>query len=116
MPKLETFSLEVTTGTNPGPDTPHFSINGFPLQFEEIEGSTEPGDIIYLVGETHSFPHSLTLAGPETDEPDWDIDSVSITYNCANMEPYTINLGKATLDDHSDLNIWHEAPPVMFDV
>jgi len=116
MPKLETFTLEIKTGTNPGPEKPHFSINGFPLQFEEVEGTTEPGGTMNLMGETHSFPHSLALAGPENDAPDWDIESVSIKYFCAGAEPYTINLGKVTLDDNSDLNIWHEAPPVMFDV
>ncbi|MFP6582023.1 MAG: helicase [Candidatus Hydrogenedentota bacterium] len=116
MPKLNQFILEVTTGTNPGPEHPKFSINGFPLEFDECEGSTEAGATLKAVGCPNSFPHSLVLKGPEEGQPNWDIEGVVATYECNLMEPYVVRMGAITLDDESDLNIWHEPPLPTFDV
>ena len=116
MPKLTQFKLEITTGTSPGPENPQFSINGFPLDFDETEGSTEAGATMVAVGAPNSYPHSLVLVGPEEGSPDWEITSAKITYDCDNMEPYEVCMGKATLDDNANLNIWHEPPLPTFDV
>ena len=116
MPKLTQFKLEVKTGTNPGPENPSFSINGFPLEFEETEGTAEVGATFTAVGSPNSFPHSLVLMGPEAGESNWDIESVTATYECANMDPYVVCMGATTLDDNANLNIWHEPPLPTFDV
>jgi hypothetical protein len=116
MPKLTQFKLEIKTGTNPGTECPSFSINGFPLDFDETEGTAEAGAMLTVVGSPNSFPHSLVLMGPESGQPDWDIESVTATYECDKMEPYVVRMGAATLDDNANLNIWHEPPLPTFDV
>lgn len=116
MPKLDTFTLEIKTGERAGPDTPMFNINGFPLEFDEVEGSTEPGEVLKATGNPYSFPHALALMGPDEGAEPWDIESIRATYHCANLEPYTVRLGSVTLDDESNLNIWYEPPPPTFDV
>ena len=88
MPKLSQFKLEIKTGTNRGPEHPSFSINGFPLEFEETEGSTDAGATFTAVGSPNSFPHALVLMGPEQGEVDWDIESVTARYECDGMESY----------------------------
>lgn len=116
MPKLETFQIEVTTGARRGPDTVRFNINGFPLGFDSVDGSTASGETLTAVGSPGSFPHTLTLAGPEEGSEPWDIEGVTLTYECMGDHPYTVRLGAVTLDDESDLNIWHEKPAPVFDV
>ncbi|MFP6598188.1 MAG: helicase [Candidatus Hydrogenedentota bacterium] len=116
MPKLNEFKLEIKTGTNRGPEKPSFSINGFPLEFDETDGGTEAGATFTAVGSPNSFPHSLVLMGPERGEPDWDIETVTATYECDSMETYVVRMGAATLDDNANLNIWHEPPLPTFDV
>jgi hypothetical protein len=116
MPKLESFEMEIRTGDRPGPDTPRFNINGFPLDFDAMEGGTGSGETLKAVGSPGSFPHALTLSGPEEGSSPWDIESVRITYACMGIDPYTVRLGAIALDDESDLNIWHERPAPVFDV
>lgn len=116
MPKLDSFTLEIKTGARRGPEKPIFNINGFPLEFEEMNGSTGAGETLKATGSVFSFPHALALIGPSEGNPPWDIESVRATYQCANMEPYIVHMGAATLDDESNLNIWHEPPPPTFDV
>ena len=114
MPRLDTFTLEIRTGETRGPERPKFKINSFPLDFESLDGGTGPVEILTASGSSQSFPHSLMLCGPENGQ--WDIEGVTATYQCANDEPYTIRMGAVTLDDKSDLNIWHERPAPAFDV
>ena len=116
MPKLEKFQLDIKTGSKPGPDKMKFNINGFPLEFETVEGGVGSGETAHLVGCPQSFPHSLTLAGPEEGSEPWEIESVTATYECMGGEPYVVRMGSVTLDDNSDLNIWHERPAPVFDV
>ena len=114
MPRLDSFSLDIKTGKQGGPARVQYGINGFPLDFDDSEGGTGSGESIRVSGNPQSFPHMLTLRGP--DEGQWDIESVDITYHCSGEEPYSIRLGAVTLDDNSDLNIWHERPLPVFSV
>jgi hypothetical protein len=114
MPRLNTFTLEIKTGENAGSERPEYSINGFPFDFDELEGGAGPGEVLTATGTPKSYPHTLLLSGPK--EGAWDIESVHVTYCCANEEPYTVRLGAVSLDDDSDLNIWYDQLPVAFDV
>lgn len=114
MPRLETFTLKIKTGQSGRDDVPKYSINGFPLEFDEIQGSAEAGELLELTGHPESFPHTLTLAGPE--EGTWEIERIEAEYHCTDESPYKITLGAVTLDDHSDLNVWQERPAEVFDV
>ena len=116
MPKLNAFEIEIKTGARPGPPNLRYNINGFPLDFDEAEGSVEPGQTFRAKGSPESFPHSLTLSGPEEGSQPWDIESATATYYCANDDPYTVRMGAVTLDDDADLNIWHQRPAPTFDV
>ncbi len=116
MPKLNTFTLEIKTGAQSGPSTPGFAINGFPLEFDTLDGSAEAGATLKATGEPSSFPHSLVLVGPENGQPAWDIESITAIYDCAQLDPYVVHMGAVTLDDDSNLNIWHDPPLPVFDV
>lgn len=114
MPRLETFKLRITTGDQGLDGRLGYTINGFPLDFDSMEGGTGPGEVAELVANPESFPHSLRLNGPESGE--WDIAGAEIEYHCADGEPYTLRLGGVTLDAQSELNLWYERPPVWLDV
>lgn len=114
MPRLETFTLTIKTGDQGRNDIPKYSINGFPLDFDEIEGEVAPGTILKVTGHPESYPHTLTLSGPE--EGMWDIEEINAEYFCSNEPSYKVRMGSVSLDDHSDLNIWQERPPEVFEV
>lgn len=114
MPRLESFTLKVTTGERGLAAAPKYAINGFPLDFDEVKGGTGPGETAELTGSPQSFPHSLVLSGPE--EGAWDISGAVLTYTCAGSTPYTVRLGAITLEDDMDLNIWHQRPAKVLDV
>lgn len=116
MARLDKIELEIKTGQSRGPEEPILNINGFPLAFSETEGGTGSGETLKAVGNPGSFPHGLALVGPEEGQPKWDIESVTATYHCQNMEPYTVHMGAVTLDDESNLNVWQEPPVATFDV
>ena len=114
MPRLDTFQLTVHTGAS-GPGTlPKYSINGFPLEFDEYEGGTGEGETLEAVAHPQSFPHTLILSGPESGN--WDIEGAEITYYCDGDDPYTLTLGTVKLEDRDDLNLWYPKPPKVFDV
>lgn len=116
MPKLDNFTLEIKTGEHAGPAVPTFAINGFPLEFDTLDGSAESGGTLTVTGAPSSFPHSLVLVGPQNGEATWDIESITATYECAQLDPYTVRMGAIVLNDDSNLNIWHEPPLPVFDV
>ena len=114
MPRLEAFELKIKTGER-GPDlAPRYEINGFKLDFEEMAGGNGPGETLELTGEPESFPHSLVLVGPE--EGEWDIEEIEAKYTVMGGPPYTVRMGKVTLGDNQNLNIWHERPTRVIDV
>ncbi|HNR31181.1 MAG TPA: helicase [Candidatus Hydrogenedentes bacterium] len=114
MPKLNSFTLRIRTGEHGLSGTPQYGINGFTLDFDEVEGGAGPGETLEVTGSPESFPHSPVLVGPE--EGRWDIEGVDATYHCAGETPYTVRLGAVSLDAASDLNIWHARPERVFDV
>lgn len=114
MPRLDTFKLSLRTGDSGPGAVPKYTINGFPLEFDEFEGGTGPGETLQAVAHPQSFPHTLILSGPE--EGNWDIEGGEITYHCDGDDPYTLTLGAVSLDDHADLNLWYAKPPKVFDV
>jgi len=114
MPRLQSFEIKIKTGERCPDKAPRYVINGFCLPFEQSEGSTDPGETFTGTGTPDSFPHSLHLTGP--DEGAWDIEDCEITYFPYGQEPYTLRFAPVTLDDASDLNIWHARPEPVFDV
>lgn len=114
MPRLDTFSIELTTGDAPLTGELKFIINGFPLEFEEVSGGTGAGETLEATGAPGSFPHSLLLHGPE--EGDWEIKEFSVTYRPSGEEPYRIRFGGVTVNSSSDLNIWAERPLPVIEV
>lgn len=114
MPRLQTFHLKIKTGDQ-GPRTvPRYSINGFNIDFDEVAGGTGPGEVLEATGHPASFPHTLILSGPS--EGAWEIKEIEAKYEVDGGEPYTIRMGPLTLDQKSDLNIWHPRPPKVLDV
>lgn len=114
MPRLDTIAVKIRTGGQGWGEVPKYSINGFPLEFDEHSGGTGPGEVFEAAGHPQSFPHSLLLNGPSAGA--WEIESLEATYQCANETPYTIRLGKAVLDSKTDLNLWHTRPAKVIDV
>lgn len=114
MPRLETFKLTVSTGERGFEGKLGYSINGFPLDFDEVSGSTDPGATLSALARPESFPHTLLLNGPDAGV--WDIAGLEVEYHCAGEEPYTLRMGGVTLDEHADLNLWNPRPPKVIDV
>lgn len=114
MPRLEQFRLTIRTGSRGRADVPRYEINGFQVDFDQIDGGVSTGNTLGAVGRPRSFPHALSLVGPE--DGAWDIDGVEAVYECAGSEPYTVYMGAVTLDAETSLNIWHEPPLPAFDV
>ena len=114
MPRLESFTMKVSTGERGLAELPKYAINGFPLEFDEVKGGFGPGESAETLASPQSFPHSLVLVGPE--EGAWDVREILITYHCAGAQPYSVRLGAVTLEDDTDLNIWHQRPARVLEV
>ncbi len=114
MPKLNTFDVTIKTGELGLGATPKWSINGFVVDFEQSRGGTGPGETFEGVASPGSFPHTLSIRGPESGA--WDIEEARVTYYPNGEPPYTVRLSAVTLDDNADLNIWYERPQKVFDV
>jgi len=114
MPRLQCFELKATTGERGMAKPPQFVINGFALDFDQTDGGVQPGETFTAKGSPDSFPHSLHLTGPA--QGAWDIAALEITYYPYGEEPYTLHFASVTLDEQSDLNIWHAHPEQVMDV
>ena len=112
MPRVMSFSTEIKTGET-GTNTPvRCCINGHTVAFEEATGSTAAQGLYTAEIDINSFIHSLTIVGP--DEGKWTIETISVTYTCDGIEPYTVRFGQIELDDTTEVNIWAEATPSTF--
>jgi len=114
MPRLETFEITIENGKRGLDRAPAYAINGHELDFEEVNGGNGPGETMRLVGAPRSFPHSLTLTGP--DEGGWDIEKIEATFHVSGGDPYTVCLGAVTLDPETCLNLWYDRPAPVLDV
>lgn len=114
MPKLKSFNVKIETGDS-GIDEPvQFSVNGFKVPFDNVKGSTQPGETMEGSYEINSFPHSLTLVGP--DKGKWNIKKMCVEYNVESEAPYSVTFGEVTLDETNEANIWQDPPLPTFDV
>lgn len=114
MPRLEEFTLTIQTAAGAGPERLEYEINGFTVDFDQMEGQLDAESECKVVGRPRSFPHSLALIGPENGE--WEIAAIEAAYHCDGAEPYTVRMGPVTLDGETKLNIWHDPPLPVFDV
>jgi len=114
MPRLETLQLTIKTGARGLSRYPTYAINGHDLDFDEANGGQGSKDTMELSGSPQSFPHSLTLIGP--DEGYWDIEQIEATFHVSGGSPYTVRLGAVTLDSGSNLNLWYDRPLQLLDV
>lgn len=114
MPRLESFTLELRTGDRGIAYVPRYSINGFEIEFDTLEGGCNAGETLRAEAAPQSFPHTLLLQGPL--EGQWDIAGATLTFHVQGGEPYTVRLGAVTLGDTDDLNLWYERPEKVIDV
>ncbi len=84
------------------------------MPFENGTGSAQSGQVFEGSFDVNSFAHSLTLVGPESGK--WEIENITIEYDCENEKPYTVQFGAVTLDDKTEVNIWQDPPVPAFDV
>ncbi len=113
MPRLETLELKITTGQRGRTSIPGYAINSHDIAFDTLEGGCGAGETLFASGSPQSFPHSLTLTGPE--DGVWDIARIEATFHVG-MTPYSVFLGAVTLDSETKLNLWYDRPPVLLDV
>ncbi len=92
----------------------HFNFNNHQLKFEDVTGSAESGKFFEGKFEVNSFAHSLTLIGPQSGK--WEIEKITVEYECENEKPYTVQFGTVTLDEATEVNIWQDPPALVFDV
>jgi len=114
MPRLETLEMTIETGKRGLDRAPAYAINGHQLDFNEISGGNGSRETMRLVGSPQSFPHSLTLTGP--DDGFWDIEKIEASFHVSDGGPYTVRLGAVTLDRETCLNLWYDRPPQLLDV
>ena len=114
MPRIDTFDITIITGERGRSTTPTWLINGFEVEFDNVEGGVGPGETFKATGNPYSFPHALLIRGPEKDS--WDIAGATITYYPTDKSPYTVKLGAVTVDADADLNIWYEQPQPEYTV
>ena len=114
MPRINTFKVKVHTGQQGMSEPVHFNFNNHKLPFDNATGSAEPGMLFEGSFDVNSFAHSLTLVGPESGK--WEIEKISVEYDCENEKPYTVHFGKVNLDETTEVNIWQDLPVPAFDV
>ena len=114
MPRVNTFKVTVQTGKQGMSEPVHFNFNNHNMPFENVTGSAESGETFEGSFEVNSFAHSLTLVGPGSGK--WEIEKISVEYDCENEKPYTVNFGAVTLDESTEVNIWQDPPVLAFDV
>jgi hypothetical protein len=114
MPKVNTFKVTVQTGQQGMSENVHFNFNNHKMPFEDVIGSAESGKTFEGSFSVNSFAHSLTLVGPESGK--WEIEKISIEYDCESEKPYTVHFGRVTLDETTEVNIWQDSPVPAFDV
>lgn len=114
MPRIEEFSVVITTGRVGTHEKPRFSFNGFECQFEEPTGGTGAAERFEGRFAPRSVPHELFLSGPE--EGTWEIASIEIHYELSDGEAYDIRLGEVMLDATNGVNLWRRRPQPSFDV
>jgi hypothetical protein len=114
MPKLKTFKIKIETGDS-GIDEPvRFSVNGFQIPFEDFKGTPQSGETFEGSYDINSFPHSLSLVGPE--KGDWNIKEMAVEFHVENADPYSVSFGEIKLDETNEANIWQDPPLPTFDV
>ncbi|HIE42345.1 MAG TPA: helicase [Nitrospinaceae bacterium] len=114
MPRVNTFKVTVQTGQQGMSENVHFNFNNHKMLFEDVIGSAESGKTFEGSFSVNSFAHSLTLVGPESGK--WEIEKISIEYDCESEKPYTVHFGRVTLDETTEVNIWQDPPVPAFDV
>lgn len=114
MPRVLTFKVKIETGKQGLNEKVHFNFNNHKLPFENAKGSTEPGENFEGSFDVNSFAHSLTLVGPE--KGNWEIEKITVDYDCEGEKPYQVNLGAITLDETTEVNLWQDPPVPAFDV
>lgn len=114
MPRLNTFKVTVETGDQGTPGPVQFCFNNHTLPFANVKGGTAAGETFEGDFEVNSFPHSLTLVGPEKGE--WKLNKITVDYNCENLPPYSVTFDALTLDETNQANIWQDPPLPSFEV
>jgi hypothetical protein len=113
MSILETLELKIKTGRRGLDRAPGYAINSHEIPLDQMSGGYGSGETLVASGSPSSFPHSLTLTGP--DEGFWDIEGIELTLHIG-AQPYTVHLGAVILDSESKLNLWYDRPPLLLDV
>ena len=114
MPRVHSFKVRIETGAQGTAGLVQFNFNSHTMPFETITGSTESGAVFEGRFVVDSFCHSLTLVGP--DSGTWDIDAMTVEFECDEMEPYSVHYGAVSLDEATEVNLWRPAPAPIFDV
>ena len=114
MPRLNHFKIKIETGDHGLEEPVHFAINGFKLPFEDFTGGTGPGEMFESGFEVNSFPHSMTLVGPESGN--WKIKKIALEFDVDGTDPYSVTFGEVALNETNEINIWQDPPLPSFDV
>tara|TARA_B100000686_G_scaffold208213_1_gene215120 strand:+ start:565 stop:909 length:345 start_codon:yes stop_codon:yes gene_type:complete len=114
MPRLNYFRIKIETGDTGLNEPVHFAINGFKLPFDDFKGGTGPGETFESRYEVNSFPHSMTLLGPENGS--WNIKKMLLDFDVDGLEPYSVTFGEMVLTEFNEANIWQDPPLPTFDV
>ncbi|HOV61222.1 MAG TPA: hypothetical protein PK349_09190 [Candidatus Hydrogenedentes bacterium] len=114
MARLRTFLLRLTFGDKAPDRMPEYLVNGFEVGFDEVVGELAPGKTVMATAHPESYPHTLILRGPDTDQ--WDIHEAAITYYYEDEDPWTCRLGAVILRAEEDLQLLYTRPNRIVEV
>lgn len=113
MPRLNQFTMSITTGEAGLDQPPRCKFNTHPFTLENASGGTGPGETYSGEFSPRSFVHGFTLVGPE--EGTWEVARVDMHYETDEGE-YDLSFGPATLTTSNELNLWYGRPAEAWDV
>lgn len=114
MPRIETFTVAIKTGSLGTLESPRFCFNGFDCEFDDPTGGTGAGQRFDGRFAPRSVPHQLYLSGPT--EGTWEIAGIEIHYELSDGDQYDLRFGAVTLDGTNAVNLWRQRPQPTFDV
>lgn len=113
MPRLNRFTIKISTGVNGLAAPVRCNFNTHVLELDNFSGSTGSGGICQGEFSPQSFVHEFSLIGP--DEGEWDVARVDMHYETPE-EVWDISFGPATLNSSTELNLWYTRPAEAWDV
>ncbi len=115
MPRIETVTVRITTGSR-GCEAPvRIRFNSFELPLKTTHGGTAPGERYEGTFRLSSIGHSCALIGPRSGP--WDLERLEVVFDYGPAQPAAVHdFGTVILEIGQELDVLTKPPPPAFDV